>query len=109
MSASTGRTPLASRLFAVGSGSTIRNDLTPRWEAGRRWRPCKQRRIKSLRGLGPRGDGPALGLRPRRTGPGDRVSLPYFSVSDMEATLNRSANSAERSFTRGAVERLPGP
>ena len=43
MSASTGRTPLASRLFAVGSGSTIRNDLTPRWEAGRRWRPCKQR------------------------------------------------------------------
>src|SRR5439155_25222824 len=43
MSASTGRTPLASRLFAAGSGSTIRNDLTPRWEAGRRWRPCKQR------------------------------------------------------------------
>ena len=35
------------------------------------------------------GDGPALGLHPRGTGPGDRVSLPYFSVSDMEATLNR--------------------
>jgi predicted enzyme related to lactoylglutathione lyase len=34
------------------------------------------------------GDGPALGLHPRGTGPGDRVSLPYFSVSDMEATLN---------------------
>ena len=35
------------------------------------------------------GDGPALGLHPRGTGPGDRVSLPYFSVSDMEAALNR--------------------
>jgi len=34
------------------------------------------------------GDGPALGLHQRGTGPGDRVSLPYFSVSDMEATLN---------------------
>ena len=35
------------------------------------------------------GDGPALGVHRRGTGPGDRVSLPYFSVSDMEATLNR--------------------
>ena len=35
------------------------------------------------------GDGPALGLHQRGTGPGDRVSLPYFSVSDMKATLNR--------------------
>jgi predicted enzyme related to lactoylglutathione lyase len=35
------------------------------------------------------GDAPALGLHPRGTGPGDRVSLPYFSVSDMEAALNR--------------------
>ena len=35
------------------------------------------------------GDGPALGLHLRGTGPGDRVSLPYFSVSDMEGALNR--------------------
>ena len=35
------------------------------------------------------GDGPALGLHRRGTGPGDRVSLPYFSVSDMEASLHR--------------------
>src|SRR2546427_11730824 len=57
MSASTGRTPLASRLFAAGSGSTIRNDLTPRWEAGRRWRPCKQRwwELHLVSGSGGRG------------------------------------------------------
>ena len=35
------------------------------------------------------GDGPALGVHSRGTGPGDRVSLPYFSVSDMEGALNR--------------------
>jgi predicted enzyme related to lactoylglutathione lyase len=35
------------------------------------------------------GDGPALGLHQRGTGPGDRVSLPYFAVSDMEASLTR--------------------
>jgi predicted enzyme related to lactoylglutathione lyase len=35
------------------------------------------------------GDGPALGVHQRGTGPGDRVSLPYFRVSDMDATLSR--------------------
>ena len=35
------------------------------------------------------GDGPALGLHERGTGPGDRVSLPYFAVSDMAAALKR--------------------
>jgi predicted enzyme related to lactoylglutathione lyase len=35
------------------------------------------------------GEGPALGLHKRGTGPGDRVSLPYFSVSDMKAALDR--------------------
>jgi predicted enzyme related to lactoylglutathione lyase len=35
------------------------------------------------------GGGSALGLHPRGTGPGDRVSLPYFSVPDMEAALKR--------------------
>lgn len=33
--------------------------------------------------------GSALGLHPRGTGPGDRVSLPYFSVPDMDAALKR--------------------
>jgi predicted enzyme related to lactoylglutathione lyase len=35
------------------------------------------------------GGGSALGLHPRGTGPGDRVSLPYFSVPDMDAALQR--------------------
>jgi predicted enzyme related to lactoylglutathione lyase len=35
------------------------------------------------------GDGPALGVHERGTGPGDRVSLPYFAVSDMAAALKR--------------------
>jgi len=34
-------------------------------------------------------DGPAFGLHPRGTGPGDRVSLPYFAVRDMRTSLNR--------------------
>jgi predicted enzyme related to lactoylglutathione lyase len=33
--------------------------------------------------------GTALGLHPRGTGPGDRVSLPYFAVQDMPAALQR--------------------
>ena len=33
--------------------------------------------------------GPALGLHARGTGPGDRVSLPYFVVQEMEAALTR--------------------
>jgi predicted enzyme related to lactoylglutathione lyase len=33
--------------------------------------------------------GSALGLHPRGTGPGDRVSLPYFSVPNMDAALRR--------------------
>jgi predicted enzyme related to lactoylglutathione lyase len=35
------------------------------------------------------GDGPVLGVHERGTGPGDRVSLPYFEVPDMEAALVR--------------------
>jgi predicted enzyme related to lactoylglutathione lyase len=33
------------------------------------------------------GAGSALGLHERGTGPGDRVSLPYFAVADMDAAL----------------------
>lgn len=35
------------------------------------------------------GGGSALGLHPRGTGPGDRVSLPYFSVPNMDVALER--------------------
>ncbi len=33
--------------------------------------------------------GTELGVHPRGTGPGDRVSLPYFSVTDLAAALER--------------------
>ncbi len=36
-----------------------------------------------------RGDGPALGVHERGRGPGDRVSLAYFSVDDLQAALDR--------------------
>ena len=36
-----------------------------------------------------KGDGPVFGLHERGTGPGDRVSLPYFAVPDMAAALKR--------------------
>lgn len=35
------------------------------------------------------GDGAALGVHARATGPGDRVSLPYFSVPDVPAALEQ--------------------
>lgn len=35
--------------------------------------------------------GPALGVHPRASGPGDRVSLPYFAVADVAAALTRVA------------------
>ena len=33
--------------------------------------------------------GTELGVHPRGTGPGDRVSLPYFEVDDLQAALGR--------------------
>ena len=40
--------------------------------------------------------GAELGVHPRGTGPGDTVSLPYFSVQDMAAALERvRANGGE--------------
>jgi len=35
------------------------------------------------------GDGAVLGVHPRGTGAGDRVSLPYFSIPDMDSALER--------------------
>jgi predicted enzyme related to lactoylglutathione lyase len=37
----------------------------------------------------PAAAGPAIGVHRRGTGPGDRVSLPYFAVADLEAALER--------------------
>jgi predicted enzyme related to lactoylglutathione lyase len=35
------------------------------------------------------GDGASLGVHRRGTGPGDRVSLPYFEVEDLPGALER--------------------
>lgn len=35
------------------------------------------------------GDGAAVGVHPRGSGPGDRFSLPYFGVDDMAGALAR--------------------
>lgn len=35
------------------------------------------------------GEGPAIGVHRRGTGPGDTFSLPYFEVSDVETALER--------------------
>ena len=35
------------------------------------------------------GEGSALGVHSRGTGPGDRGSLPYFSIPDMDTALKR--------------------
>jgi predicted enzyme related to lactoylglutathione lyase len=51
-------------------------DLGPRAEAeGQGWQT--------------HGGGGELGLHPRGTGPGDRFSLPYFAVDDLQAALAR--------------------
>jgi predicted enzyme related to lactoylglutathione lyase len=41
------------------------------------------------RGWQTHGSVPALGIHERGTGPGDTASLPYFTVADMEAALER--------------------
>jgi predicted enzyme related to lactoylglutathione lyase len=41
------------------------------------------------RGWQTRGDGPAVGVHARGTGPGDTFSLPYFTVSDIDAALDQ--------------------
>ncbi len=37
------------------------------------------------------GDGPALGIHERGAGPGDRFSLPYLEVDDLQGSLERVA------------------
>lgn len=41
------------------------------------------------RGWQTRSGAPALGIHERGAGPGDTASLPYFSVADMDAALER--------------------
>ncbi|MDX6452341.1 MAG: uncharacterized protein QOH16_2390 [Gaiellaceae bacterium] len=51
--------------------------------------PLDARTPAEGQGLQSPGDGPAFGLHPRGTGPGDRFSLPYFRVADMTVALER--------------------
>ncbi|HEX4671784.1 MAG TPA: VOC family protein [Solirubrobacteraceae bacterium] len=62
---------------AVGFWSTLLEiDLEPRTDdQGDGWQAS--------------GDGPAVGVHRRGTGPGDTFSLPYFEVKDVEAALSR--------------------
>ena len=47
------------------------------------------RREDEGRGLQTHTDGPEFGIHPRGPGPGDRVSLPYFAVPNLEQALAR--------------------
>ena len=49
------------------------------------------RRAEQGEGWQSAGEGAALGVHPRASGPGDRVSLPYFAVADLAAALERVA------------------
>lgn len=52
-------------------------------------RPLAPRREDQGEGWQTAGDGPALGVHRRASGPGDRVSLPYLAVDDLDAALGR--------------------
>jgi predicted enzyme related to lactoylglutathione lyase len=58
------------------------------WE-GVLGRPLVPRTAEQGDGWQTGGDGPAVGVHARASGPGDRVSLPYFSVDDVPAALAR--------------------
>jgi predicted enzyme related to lactoylglutathione lyase len=49
----------------------------------------QERRGSEGSGWQTHGDGTALGVHERGTGPGDRFSLPYFEVSDLAGALER--------------------
>src|SRR3954466_8454929 len=51
--------------------------------------PLDERSAPEGHGLQSHGDGPALGLHERGSGPGDRFSLPDFPVPDMSAAPER--------------------
>jgi predicted enzyme related to lactoylglutathione lyase len=58
------------------------------WE-GVLGRPLHPREPEQGEGWQTGGDGPAVGVHARASGPGDRVSLPYFPVDDVPAALAR--------------------
>ena len=58
------------------------------WE-GLLGRPLAEREGGEGQGRQTRGDAVAVGVHERGRGPGDRVSLPYFTVSDVGEALER--------------------
>lgn len=58
------------------------------WE-GVLGRPLRPRRADQGEGWQTEGADAAMGVHPRAAGPGDRVSLPYFAVADLDAALAR--------------------
>ena len=58
------------------------------WE-GLLGRPLAEREAGEGQGRQTRGDAVAVGIHERGRGPGDRVSLPYFTVSDVGEALER--------------------
>jgi len=51
--------------------------------------PLAPRDAQQGQGWQTAGAGPAIGLHARGAGPGDRFSLPYLAVADMDAALAR--------------------
>ena len=51
--------------------------------------PLEERTAAEGEGIQTHADGPAFGLHERGRGPGDRFSLPYFSVPDVPQALER--------------------
>ena len=50
----------------------------------------------------------AVGVHPRAAGPGDRVSLPYFHVDDVDAAVARVEDARRQRHPPGrAVDHLP--
>ena len=58
------------------------------WE-GLLGRPLAERKDGEGQGRQTRGDAVAVGIHERGGGPGDRVSLPYFTVADVSDALER--------------------
>ena len=58
------------------------------WE-GLLGRPLAEREASEGQGRQTRGDAVAVGIHERGPGPGDRVSLPYFTVPDVGEALER--------------------
>jgi predicted enzyme related to lactoylglutathione lyase len=51
--------------------------------------PLEERAAGEGSGWQTRGEAPAIGVHERGAGPGDRFSLPYFTVADLAGTLEQ--------------------